>query len=101
MQTWSEYGKLAEYLVANHLLKRGYEVRVSKNSKGFADILAWNEQRLLIQVKASAKSAHIKAREVSGLQRAAENSNARAIVAVVVGNELEFYALDEWKKVTL
>ncbi len=100
MQIWSEYGKLAEYLVANHLLNKGYEVRVSRNSKGFADILAWNKQRLLIQVKASTKSAHINAKEISGLQRVAKNNNAKAIIAIVT-NDIEFYLLDEWKKVIL
>lgn len=101
MQIWSEYGKLAEYLVANYLLNQGYQVRVSKNSRGFADILAWNKQRLLIQVKASVKSAHIKAREVSGLQQVAKSNNAKAIIAIVDIDNIEFYQLDEWKRVYL
>lgn len=104
MQIWSKYGRLAEYLVANYLLNKGYDIRVSKDSKGSADIFAWKDNnRLLIQVKASSKSAHFNTKEVSGLRRLAKIRDSKPIIAIVSidDNCIEFFLIDNWLKLEL
>ncbi len=98
MNVLIRYGKLGEYLVANYLLNKGYNVRVSTNSKGAADILAWNENnRLLIQVKTSSRSPYIKGSEIKRLMDIAREDNA--ILAIVdIYNNIEFYRADNWLK---
>ncbi len=103
MQIWADYGIKAEYLVANYLLNKGFNVNVSKNSRG-VDILAWNERvRFCIQVKASLKSVHLKGREITQLKHAALTNNCKALVAIVrvENNRVELYSLDGWEKLDL
>ncbi len=101
MNTWSKYGKLAEYLVANYLLNKGYNVRVSRNSKGAADILAWNDyNRLLIQVKATSRSPYIKGHEINRLINIA-NDNAIVAIVNIYNNNIEFYKVHNWLKITI
>ena len=97
MNTWQRYGRDAEYLVANYLLSKGFNVRVSKGSKG-VDIFAWKDRiRLCIEVKSSVKLASIKAKDIIRLKRIAKANDCIALVAIV--NEgLKIYSIDDWEE---
>ena len=57
----SQFGKDAEFIIALYLLSKGWEVKLSKGSRGPADLMAKKDLILLyIQIKASSKLPRIK-----------------------------------------
>ncbi|MGH9975580.1 MAG: restriction endonuclease [Nitrososphaeraceae archaeon] len=89
------FGREAEYIVALYLRLIGWRVRLSKNSRGPADIVAVldsnNKQRKwLIQVKSSRRIPRIKGHEIPRLIAAASIAGGDPIVATLhpmIGND--------------
>jgi Holliday junction resolvase len=90
MQSYSigTFGREAEYIVALYLRLMGWRVRLSKNSRGPADIVAVldsiNKQRKwLIQVKSSRRIPRIKGHEILRLISAASIAEGEPIIATL------------------
>jgi hypothetical protein len=89
------FGREAEYIVALYLRLIGWQVRLSKNSRGPADIVAIldsnkKQRKWLIQVKSSRKIPRIKGREIIRLIEAASIAEGEPIIATLhptTGNE--------------
>jgi hypothetical protein len=89
------FGREAEYIVALYLRLIGWQVRLSKNSRGPADIVAELEsnkkqRKWLIQVKSSRRIPRIKGHEILRLIAAASNAKGDPIVATLhptIGND--------------
>jgi hypothetical protein len=89
------FGREAEYIVALYLRFVGWQVRLSKNSRGPADIIAVfnsgnNQKKWLIQVKSSRKIPRIKGYEIVRLNAAATVAGGDPIVATLhplIGND--------------
>lgn len=82
------FGREAEYIVALYLRFVGWQVRLSKNSRGPADIIAVfnsknNQKKWLIQVKSSRKIPRIKGYEIVRLTAAASIAGGDPIVATL------------------
>jgi len=82
------FGREAEYIVALYLRFVGWQVRLSKNSRGPADIIAVfnsknNQKKWLIQVKSSRKIPRIKGYEIVRLTAAATIAGGDPIVATL------------------
>lgn len=85
------FGREAEYLVALYLISRGWDVRMSKGSRGPADIVALFHsvntkmilQKWLIQVKSSINIPRIKGYEISRLSAAATLAAGEPVIAIV------------------
>jgi Holliday junction resolvase len=107
--SWREFGREAEFVVASYLKSKGWDVRISKSSRGAADIVAHNEKKIwCIQVKASTKSPHIKSREIRRVKNYARSVHGDAVLATVQPWEargqgislgsymISLYSLDTW-----
>jgi Holliday junction resolvase len=89
------FGREAEYIVALYLRLIGWQVRLSKNSRGPADIVAVLEsnkkqRKWLIQVKSSRRIPRIKGHEILRLIAAASIAKGDPIVATLhpmIGND--------------
>lgn len=82
------FGREAEYIVALYLRLIGWRVRLSKNSRGPADIVAVldsnkKQRKWLIQVKSSRKIPRIKGHEILRLIAAASIAGGDPIVATL------------------
>ena len=82
------FGREAEYIVALYLKLIGWRVRLSKNSRGPADIVAVldsnkKQRKWLIQVKSSRKIPRIKGHEIHRLIAAASIARGDPIVATL------------------
>ena len=114
--SWSKFGREAEYVAALYLKSLGWQVTMSKGSRGPADLIASrSEDTWLIQVKASSKLPRLKGYEVKRLKEMADNSGASPVIATLqpgkqgrsheksgsfnTGNySLSFYLLDGWAR---
>jgi Holliday junction resolvase len=107
--SWREFGRDAEFVVASYLKSKGWDVRISKASRGAADIVASKEKKTwCIQVKASTKSPHIMSHEIQRLKNFAMSIEGDAVFATVqpwqvseygvsLGSYMIFlYSLDNW-----
>ena len=80
--SWREFGREAEFVVANYLRLRGWKILLSPCSRGPADIIAskgiinWR-----IQVKASTKAARITSRELNKLKKLSNRLSASPVLA--------------------
>jgi Holliday junction resolvase len=113
--SWSKFGREAEYITALYLKSRGWDIRMSKGSRGPADVIASRKKAIwFIQVKASRCVPRLKGYEVQRLIEMAYDSGASPVVATLqpgmpkkgelpsacfsTGNfSLSFYLLDAWK----
>jgi len=82
------FGREAEYIVALYLRLNGWRVRLSKNSRGPADIVAvldsnGKQRKWLIQVKSSRRIPRIKGHEIPRLIVAASIAGGDPIVATL------------------
>lgn len=116
--SWSKFGREAEYVAALYLKSLGWRVRLSKGSRGPADITACKEAdnaTWLIQVKASSCLPRLKGSEVKRLLDMTEKYGASPVVATLQPNAashepesggefvtgrfaLSFYLLDGWTR---
>jgi hypothetical protein len=91
------FGREAEYIVALYMRLIGWRVRLSKNSRGPADIVAeidsfQEQKKWLIQVKSSRRIPRIKGQEILRLITAASNARGDPIVAALhppIGKDAE------------
>jgi Holliday junction resolvase len=89
------FGREAEYIIALYLRLIGWRVRLSKNSRGPADIVAVldskkKQRKWLIQVKSSRRIPRIKGHEILRLTAAASIAGGDPIVATLhprIGND--------------
>ena len=80
----SQFGKDAEFIIALYLLSKGWEVKLSKGSKGPADLMAKKDLILLyIQIKASSKLPRIKGSAITKLKSKSINEGALPVVATL------------------
>lgn len=80
----SQFGRDAEFIIALYLLSKGWEVRLSKGSKGPADLMAKKDLMLLyIQIKASSKLPRIKGSAISKLKNKSFMDGALPVVATL------------------
>lgn len=80
----SQFGRDAEFVIALYLLSKGWEVKLSKGSKGPADLMAKKDLMLLyIQIKASSKLPRIKGSAISKLKSKSFMDGALPVVATL------------------
>ncbi|MGZ5471278.1 MAG: hypothetical protein ACXWE0_06365 [Nitrososphaeraceae archaeon] len=80
----SQFGRDAEFIIALYLLSKGWEVKLSKGSKGPADLMAKKDLILLyIQIKASSKLPRIKGSAISKLKSKSFMDGALPVVATL------------------
>ena len=125
--SWSKFGREAEFVIAIYLKHRGWDIQLSKGSRGPADLIAKRNSTIwLIQVKSSTTLPKLKGYEVRGLKDMANISGGLAVIAILrpsYGENLKdnslsmkkdericeidlgrysifFYSLDSWKPIT-
>jgi len=88
--SWSKFGREAEFVVALYLRSRGWNIELSKGSRGPADIIATdkNYTKWMIQVKSSTGITHLKGYEVKRLKEAAEKNDGLAVIATLQPTEI-------------
>ena len=80
----SQFGKDAEFIIALYLLSKGWEVKLSRGSRGPADLMAKKDLILLyIQIKASSKLPRIKGAAITKLKSKSMNEGALPVVATL------------------
>ena len=103
------FGREAEYIVALYLRLIGWQVRLSKNSRGPADIVAVldsnkKQRKWVIQVKSSRKIPRIKGHEILRLIASASIARGDPIVAtlhpIIVIHDSKFATSDRRFAVT-
>jgi Holliday junction resolvase len=109
LQSWSRFGREAEYVVALYLKSLGWDVSLSRGSRGPADIVASFEgTKWFVQVKSSGGIPRLKGYEVKRLVDMAEEKGGLAVVSTLqpsgpgfsIGNfAISFYLLDSWELV--
>ena len=109
MYSWNRFGREAEYVVALYLKSLGWEVSLSRGSRGPADIVASIEDvKWFIQVKSSGAVPRLKGYEVKRLIDMAGEKGGLAVVSTLqpsgqgfsIGNfSISFYLLDSWQPV--
>ena len=124
--SWSKFGREAEFVIAIYLKLRGWDIQLSKGSRGPADLIATRNSTVwLIQVKSSNTIPKLKGYEVKRLKEMANISGGLAVIAILrpayrenLNNSLSperdkktyevnlgkysifFYSLDSWKAIT-
>ena len=80
----SQFGRDAEFIIALHLISKGWQVKLSKGSRGPADIMAKKDLILLyIQIKASSKLPRIKSSDITKLKSKSYLEGALPVVATL------------------
>lgn len=80
----SQFGRDAEFIIALHLISKGWQVKLSKGSRGPADIMAKKDLILLyIQIKASSKLPRIKSSDIIKLKSKSDLDGALPVVAII------------------
>ena len=80
----SQFGKDAEFIIALYLISKGWEVKLSKGSRGPADLMAKKDLILLyIQIKASSKLPRIKGSAITKLKSKSFTDGALPVVATL------------------
>lgn len=107
LNSWSKFGREAEYVVALYLKSIGWNVQLSPASRGPADIVAtYDDAKWFIQVKASSGIPRLKGFEVKRLIELAEGNGGLPVVSTFqpypggfsTGNySILFYLLESWQ----
>jgi Holliday junction resolvase len=107
LYSWSRFGREAEYVVALYLKSIGWNISLSKGSRGPADIIATSGNVCwFIQVKSSGGVPHIRGYEIKRLRRLAERKGGLPVISTLqphcdgfsIGNySILFYMLDDWQ----
>lgn len=80
----SQFGKDAEFIIALYLLSKGWDVKLSRGSRGPADLMAKKDLILLyIQIKASSKLPRIKGSTITKLKNKSITDGAVPVVATL------------------
>ena len=124
--SWSEFGREAEFIISVYLKLRGWDIQLSKGSRGPADIIATRNSTIwFIQAKSTTTLPKLKGYEVKRLKEIANISGGLAVIAILrpasrenltnsvalEGDEkpyevnlgkysIFFYSLDNWKAIT-
>ncbi len=107
LHSWSKFGRDAEYVVALYLKSLGWNVALSRGSRGPADIIATcSNAYWFIQVKSSAGVPRIRGYEIKRLKEIAACKGGLPVVCTLqpfysgfsTGNySILFYMLDNWQ----
>jgi Holliday junction resolvase len=107
LHSWSKFGREAEYVVALYLKSLGWNVALSRGSRGPADIIATcGNTYWFIQVKSSAGVPRIRGYEIKRLKDIAACKGGLPVVSTFqpfrggfsTGNySILFYMLDNWQ----
>jgi Holliday junction resolvase len=82
--SWSKFGREAEFVVVLYLKLKGWNIKLSKGSRGPADIIATRDfKKWLIQVKSSSLIPRLKGSEVKRLWKMAQRDRGHAIIATL------------------
>ena len=125
--SWSKFGREAEFVIAIYLKLRGWDIQLSKGSRGPADLIATRDSTVwLIQVKSSTTLPKLKGYEIKRLKQMANISGWLAVIAILRPSYEEnlnknslsmkkcericeinlgrysifFYSLDSWKPIS-
>jgi Holliday junction resolvase len=86
--SWSRFGRDGEFVVAIYLNSCGWNVQLSRGSRGPADIIATRGlTKWLIQVKSSRKLPSLKGQELKYLRIMAESADGLPVIATVQAKE--------------
>jgi hypothetical protein len=107
LYSWSKFGREAEYVVALYLKSLGWNVALSRGSKGPADIIAkCGSAYWFIQVKSSSGVPRIRGYEIKRLKEMAASRGGLPVISTLqpfhegfsTGNySILFYLLDKWQ----
>jgi Archaeal holliday junction resolvase (hjc) len=107
LYTWSRFGREAEYVVALYLKSSGWNVALSRGSRGPADIIAsCGNAQWFIQVKSSAGVPRLRGYEIRRLKEMAASHGGLPVISTLqpfqsgfnTGNySILFYMLDTWQ----
>ena len=94
----SQFGRDAEFIIALYLISKGWQVKLSKGSRGPADLMAKKDLILLyMQIKASSKLPRIKGSNISKLKNKSHLEGALPVIATLQ----PFYQLSNHNKETI
>ena len=80
----SQFGRDAEFIIALYLISKGWQVKLSKGSRGPADLMAKKDLILLyMQIKASSKLPRIKGSNISKLKNKSYLEGALPVIATL------------------
>ena len=80
----SQFGRDAEFIIALYLISKGWQVKLSKGSRGPADLMAKKDPILLyMQIKASSKLPRIKGSNISKLKNKSHIEGALPVIATL------------------
>jgi len=80
----SQFGRDAEFIIALYLISKGWQIKLSKNSRGPADLMAKKNLMLLyIQIKASSKLPNIKGSNITKLKNKSYLEGALPVIATL------------------
>jgi len=107
LYSWSRFGREAEYVVALYLKSSGWNVALSRGSRGPADIIATcGNAQWFIQVKSSAGVPRLRGYEIKRLKEIAASKGGLPVISTLqpfrggfsTGNySILFYMLDSWQ----
>ena len=107
LHSWSKFGREAEYVVALYLKSLGWNVALSRGSRGPADIIATcSNSYWFIQVKSSAGVPRIRGYEIKRLKEIAACKGGLPVICTLqpfcsgfsIGDySILFYMLDNWQ----
>jgi len=107
LYSWSKFGREAEYVVALYLKSLGWNIALSRGSRGPADITAsCGNVCWFIQVKSSSGVPHVRGYEIKGLKDIAASKGGLPVISTLqplrngfnIGNySISFYMLDNWQ----
>jgi Holliday junction resolvase len=85
---WSRFGREGEFVAAIYLRSKGWDIQLSKGSRGPADIIATRmSTKWLIQVKSSTKIPRLKGYEVKRLVELSRVMSGSAVIATLQPTE--------------
>ncbi len=107
LYSWSRFGREAEYVVALYLKSIGWNISLSKGSRGPADIIATSGNVCwFIQVKSSGGVPRIRGYEIKRLKKIAASKGGLPVICTLqplrngfsIGNySILFYMLEDWQ----
>ena len=85
---WSRFGREGEFVVTIYLRSKGWDIQLSRGSRGPADIIATRKStKWLIQVKSSTKIPRLKGYEVKRLVELSTVVDGSAVIATLQPTE--------------